>query len=133
MSGSAYATLTYFEFHVVSLVLARACNRCRPLAERRQSCSRRYYVSTFRGFGVGAQFAILPAWERACRAPRSLGVLSKLPLLFAMRSISPSSNSISVFLLVVDESLDGYFDGSHQVHQGRPFLGGGALSSRAGR
>ncbi len=34
---------------------------CRVLAERRQSCSRRYYVSTFRGFGVGARFAVLPA------------------------------------------------------------------------
>jgi hypothetical protein len=34
---------------------------CRVLAERRQSCSRRYYVSTFRGFGVGAQFSVLPA------------------------------------------------------------------------
>jgi hypothetical protein len=35
--------------------------RCRVLAERRESCSRRYYVSTFRVFGVGARFAVQPA------------------------------------------------------------------------
>ena len=45
------------------------------MAERRQSCSRRYYVSTFRGFGVGARFAVLPAWDddwRATGARRSV-------------------------------------------------------------
>ena len=48
--------------HVRDLLLDQPPLRSRrPLAERRQSCSRRYYVSTFRGFRVGARFAVLLA------------------------------------------------------------------------
>ena len=43
--------------HVINLVLARAVNRCRVLAEPRQSWPESDYVSTFRGEGVGPDLA----------------------------------------------------------------------------